>query len=406
MFEIGNLRIWRLAVVPALAGAFLFGCRQEAGRTPTKATAKAKLAKEQGADEAELPPNGSPQANPAAYFRALRNDLVSGHGEAIAAAIPQSYRKAIAKWGEQWMAIDRDTRVDFLESVARAAEIVAQKDELIGQSESLVFDGPWAGVLNTHLAGLARATAVLARWPGWQAKEKVDVSGMIRAAAAAIAAEPKLREAFQRIEFKSASDGSGTASVQYRTDATGPWRTITLKRVESTWVPTGLVVALENASRTKRDNGPSDARDLGQRLRRLSDQLDQFSDTLEGISTQTEFDELIQQVARQFLGQAPPREPGPDATKRRPVAEDEFVRVVVSGKFSANEKDQLLWQMAQHTDTPASTIATMREAEPAGSVVIRLGPVADLQTFAERLSGVTVENINEKKRTIKARINP
>lgn len=398
----GEFWIRWTALTVVLVGMCLTGCRHGSDAPPAKPKTDATAAKEPKAAEKKA----QPQVSAVTFLRALRDNLAAGRGKEVAAAVPPSYQEAIALWGTHWLAIDREARNHFLQSLAQAAETVAQKDQLIGGSSRLVFNGPWAGLLNTHLAGLARATASLARWPGWLTgeDESFDVSGLIAAVAKAIANEPELRDAIKRMEFQAMTGESERVSVRYRSSPSEPWRTIALKQVETAWVPTTLDKALTNAAATKRENDPGNSRNFGQQLQRVASQLDQFTSALGGISTQSEFDQLVQQTARGYLAKTPVKDASEVAP--RPLEAEEFVQIVVSGELSALQKDQLLWQLTQHTDAPASAIATMRKAEEADSVVIRLGPVADIPTFAQSLPGLTIEKIDEKKRTIKARVTP
>ena len=371
------------------------GCRQESTKKQTVAPVE-EPAVQKPIENA--PPVPSEQADPAAAFKTLRDQFLAGQSEKIVSAISQPLREGSSIWIRQWTTIDVNARKSFIDSLIQAAGAVAAKESLISQSKTLVFDGPWSRMLNDYLASCARTTAAVAKWPGWLATDSFDTDGMIRAFVEAIAAEPELRAALARIEFETVSVSDDQGVVRYRTSEDGTWKTIVVSLHEETWIPTQWKQHANPNGAELKSGSKSDA---AERLRTLADRLDQLSTTLEHVSSQAEFDAIIEQAATRLLAEKPTREPTP-----RKVPEEQFAWVVVSGELSAQQQDQLLWNIAQRTDAPASAVADSQVSDDGASIRIHVGPVADLRAFAERLTGLVIDEINEKQRTIRAHVGP
>ena len=344
------------------------------------------------------PPVPSEEADPAAAFKTLRDQLLAGQSEPVVSAISQPLRERLSSLTGRWTTIDVDARKSFIESLARAAGAVAAKERLISRSKPLVFDGPWSEMLNEHLASCARAMESVAKWPGWLATDSFDTSGMIRAIVEAIAAEPDLRAALERIEFETVSVSGDQGVLRYRMSADGKWKSIEVSRHEESWIPTHWK-HFANPNNTESESGSNS--DAAEQLRTLAGRLDELSTTLEQVSSQAEFDAVIEQAATRLLAEKPTREATP-----RKVPEEQFAWVVVSGELSAQQHDQLLWNIAQRTDAPASAVADSQVSDDGASIRIHVGPVIDLRTFAGRLTGLVIDEINKEQRTIRAHVGP
>lgn len=371
------------------------GCGQEPATKQANAPVE-KAAVQKPVENAPAVP--SEEADPAATFETLRDQLLADESAQIVSAISRPLRERLSIWARHWMAIDVDARKSFTESLARAARAVAAKERLISRSKPLVFDGPWSGMLNEHLANLARATESVAKWPGWLATESFDTDRMIRAIVEAVIAEPELRAALARIEFETVSASGDQGVVRYRTSDDGKWKSIKVSRHEETWIPTSWK---QIAIPTTTELNTASKSDAAEQLRTLADRLDELSTTLEEVSSQAEFDAVIEQAATRLLAEKPTREAAP-----RKVPEEQFAWVVVSGDLSGQQHDQLLWNIAQRTDAPASAVADSRASDDGASIRIHVGPVADLRAFAERLTGLVIDEINKEQRTIRAHIGP
>ncbi|MGC1276203.1 MAG: hypothetical protein WBC44_21070 [Planctomycetaceae bacterium] len=391
--------------VIAVALAFLVGCGRpgptETAQTGDSAKSAATDVGSGGTKAAEASEGTTASASvtnddPAAAFRRLAADLVEGRTAEIADAVPQCLRDDLGRlWHESVQTIDSSTRRDAADAVATFAEVLARKRVFVLGSDRIELEGAAADFVRRRFDAIARVIASIARWPGWSAEgDDVDAAALVERVTKAIASEPALQDELRSLRFETLTLDGSDAIVRIRNADRAEGFDVPVSLVEGRWVPTRIA---ESLSGTVRSSGDDEARQSS--LQRLTQQLRQVAETLEGVTTQQEFDAQADHAATLLMASA-----GRSVEAVSAIGSEELATIHVLGKITAEEKDRLLWAFVARTDSPASGLADAADRTDGDGMNVTIGPVADVEEFAKRLPGVTVEKVDRETRTITVRV--
>jgi hypothetical protein len=387
---------------PLLFSAFLCGTLVAAGcRKPAESSVEIP-AKERESTEVSAEHSAAASGRPAAAWQHVVDQLVRGETSTIEDVLPEQYRADLDRMLQSRLEpVASDVRRDACDALAAFAQTLANKEEFVLGSARFNFGGPAAPFVRHHFEPLCRVLAAVANWPGWSAEKAPTIGAVIQEIVRAGDREASLKDALKSIRFENAAkpeQGSETQVFIHTADAKEP-RTISVVRVEDRWLPQALVQRWPELFGGERaDEVASASTQRENRLREFTSRLREITASLDGVKTQAEFDALAERAATLLLASAAEAH----ATPRR-VESDEFVTVVVKGDLSDGQKDQLVWDLASMSDEPASGLADALEQSD-GTYVIQVGPVRDVASFAKRLEGLVVENVDAGGKKITARV--
>lgn len=394
--------------VIVLALAFPVGCSRP-GPTETDASTKSGVAdvdfgktKAGGRSEDATASVPSTNDDPAAAFGRLVADVVAGRTAKVVEAVPQSIRDDIGRrWRESVLSVDSSTRRDAAAAVATFADVLARKRQFVLESDRIELEGAAAEFVKRRIEAIARFVASVARWPGWSGDGRdIDVAAMLETVMKAIAAEPALRDELRSLRFETRMREGSDAIVRIQNANHAESFDLPVTLVDGYWVPKRIVELSSGSVRTSRDESSAvDDESRVNSLQRLTQQLREMAATLDGVDTQQEFDAQADRAAALLMASA-----GESVEAVRPVGDEELATLHVLGKITADEKDRLLWSFVAQTDSPGSGLAEAADRTDGDGMNVTIGPVADVEKFANRLPGVTIERIDRETRTITVRI--
>jgi len=386
----------RLAILTLIAGpAVVAGCQRSAETTI------APPATEQSAVQGSAEPTPSTNNGPAAAWQDVVTQIVDGKPELLADALPARYRDDLDQMLVAGLAsLDPEVRREVSNVVAELAQTLSEKEEFVLGSSRFNFGGSAAPFVRAHFAELCRVVVTVAKWPGWTAVEAPKSSSLVEAIAEATIAEPSLIESLKSAQFENGAGQKDDAQRQVlvSTPTMKEPRAVEVVRVEDRWLPRALVdhwLELFGAQRAEELAADSSR---GDRLRQFASRLREITASLEAVTTQAEFDALVERASTQLMASAAEA----NATPRR-VESDEFVTVVVRGRLTDEEKDRLVWELASKSDEPASSLADAADGPDGEAFEIHVGPVEDVASFAKRLQGLVVEEVDASAKIITAR---
>lgn len=379
----------------ALLTLFPLGCREGDNPTEDERQQTVQAAKElETADPVDGKPREVVSDDPAKAIAKLRDQWVSGQFEAIVTTLAQAEQgqKTGTRGQRGWGKIDRAERAAFLSAVRRCAAAVQQKEPLIQESDRLSFEGPWAPLWEGHLVEIAEWSQGVADWKGWLDEAEFGSPGLVEITSQEMARQAELASAIKAIAFETVSRDANQAVIRFRLEGAEQAGEFEAVRHGGVWLPKWLLGSAGPVVATPEKS-------LSERIVPLTERMTRVVTMLEKVDTVAEFDALVGHLVDTLMSDAPRTD-----QPRRAVAESEMVWVVVCGTLSESEKDQLLWNVASRVDEPRSAVAHLRRADSSDSVRIHVGPVDDLERFAKRLTGLTVERIEKERRTIELRL--
>jgi hypothetical protein len=140
-------------------------------------------------------------------------------------------------------------------------------------------------------------------------------------------------------------------------------------------------------------------------LKMLSD-VEVTLDKMAAAKTQHEFDVAGQQSTFTLLSlfaalSAPPASEEPSAGEYPPVEATEVVTVVVAGALDENAQDSLRERIKAVADDPDRAAAEITGDDETST--FKIGPVADVEAFAQRLDFLVITGVDPVTRTITAK---
>ncbi len=388
----------RLAFPALVVGpVIIIGCQKS-----VETTAETPATEQKAADQVE-DPKPSTRDDPAASWTHALDDIVEGKIEDVAAALPHSYRNDLNRtFGIGLKPLDPQVRREAAHAIAAFAQTLAEKEKFVLGSSRFNFGGPAAPFVRAHLAELCRVVVAVAKWPGWSAVEAPDTVSLVQEVVLATISEPRLIGSLKSVRFQNtgAQKDDSQAHLLVSTPSMTQPRTVEVVRIEDRWLPKSLVDGWsEMFGAGRADALAAGAISRENWLRAQTSRLREITRSLDSIKTQAEFDELVERASTLLMASAA------DAnTMPRRVETEELVTVVVQGRLTDEEKDRLVWELSALSDEPVSSLADATEEPNGEAFVIHVGPVQDVASFAKRLQGLVVEEVDASARKITARI--
>lgn len=394
-----RLLLFFLLATAALAGGAI-GCQpSEPSSLTEKADAPPKQRPKSGEEAVSATPREpAAKSDPADALNRFLADLAAGRGDAVYAALPNRYRQDLDRFlGETVSPIKADDRRRAAEAVARFADAIREKKELVLASERFEIAGPAARFVRDRFDSVCRIVAATARWPGWTAPEAGDSKSLIAAAVSAVASDPDLAAELNHLRFETVSHTDDQATVRGQLKGEARDHALPVVRIDGAWVPAAFAARWDALS-----TPPAPDTRQGDRaasLTRFAERLDEVTAALTAVSTQAEFDALAEQAATVLLAAAAQAD-----TEPRPVRPEEFVTVEILGRLTDEQKDRTVWELTTRTDAPASGLADAVDLVGREGIAVTVGPVADVEAFARRLTDLKVERVDRDKKTVTARL--
>lgn len=383
-------------LLPTVSLALLLaaGC----GRTVTPGE-PAEAGEEQVETPADAPGVGGavardPADDPAAAVDGWFAAFAEGRADGLVGAIPPQFRDDLDRWLVGWLrTVQPAERRAAAEALGNFARALREKQSFVLASDRVTIGGPAADFLREYFDPVCRVIETAADWPGWGEPVGSDSRELIAAVLGAIASEPALAERFRQLDATTRSrSGSSAVVTVARRGETGD-QDLKLRLIDRRWVPVGLA---ERWDELRHFAASAESAEGGQ-LRHVTRFLNDMSVAVSEVTTQKEFDALADRAATWLLAAAAEADKKP-----RSVEPNELVTVAIEGPLTESEKDELLWRLVSLTDQPQSGLADASDRE-GGGMVVTVGPVADLQAFADRLPQLEILGVDAETKTITVR---
>ena len=369
-----------------LGGIVMLGCGRAPAPEPTASPAglSETPAAVAGVSEHSESPAATPQPSqtvaddPASAFNTLRSRVLVGQFPSL----PPSFLADLNRvYKQRVRTVDPAARAELAQAIAQLADALYAKSGFILASDRVDFGGSSAEAIRANLPAVLHAIAAAARWPGWsETVAPPDFQKLLANVATALVSDANLANRLRRLRFETLNRDGATARV--RVSDGDRQVVLTAVRTEGVWLPEAVVQGW-TAVFASDAVALNPTADHAKQLREIAAVLRDATAAVQAVQSQAAFDAAADRVADRLLATAAAAVP-------RAVTPQELVTVELRGTLSDAQKDALLSALVAATDAPASGLADAADRPAGDGMNVTIGPVADVQQFADRLRMLTL----------------